>query len=247
MNRDMNRLYELWLNAEGSMIRNFDHFIWLLGFILYRQIIYRKGTLSLYPSWITCSVQLIMLHTHVHNEHVLCSLLAGPTNSVIKSITYLSYSNLIDCSFLRNQSFYCVVCCSTDPSFPSDSSLYNISTTRGTEVTVSLQGFTSGQMYHCKAAATSTNSTHCVGSLVGDAKVYFSFVASLPSLPFPTYGKSPICTSIQSVLCIALTNTNTYARISIPIKNSISKNTIWTINECRSIMLGCISQMLVVL
>ena len=112
------------------------------------------------------------------------SLLAGPTNSVIKSVSYLSYSNLIGCSFLSNQS-YCVVCCSTDPSVPPDSSLYNISTTRGTDVIVSLQGLTSGQMYYCKAAASNISSTRCVGPVVGDIKVYLSFMASLPALPTP--------------------------------------------------------------
>eukprot|EP00731_Ephydatia_muelleri_P011169 Em0006g63a len=81
----------------------------------------------------------------------------------------------IGCSFSNNQSFYCVVCCSTDPSVPPDSSVYNISTTRGTEVTVSLQGLTSGQMYYCKAAATNTN---CTGPVVGGVKVFFSFMTS---------------------------------------------------------------------
>eukprot|EP00731_Ephydatia_muelleri_P033826 Em0039g12a len=82
----------------------------------------------------------------------------GPANSTIingtvenfidASVSYHGPSNaVIDCKFLNNQSFYCVVCCSTDPSVPPDSSVYNISTTRGTEVTVSLQGLTSGQMY----------------------------------------------------------------------------------------------------
>eukprot|EP00731_Ephydatia_muelleri_P035842 Em0166g12a len=75
---------------------------------------------------------------------------------------------VIPCTFLNGSSHYCVVCCSTDPSVPPDSSVYNISTTRGTEVTVSLQGLTSGQMYYCKAAATNTNSNNCAGSVVGD-------------------------------------------------------------------------------
>ena len=91
-------------------------------------------------------------------------------------------SNFIGCSFLNNQSLYCVVCCSTDPSVPPDSSVYNISTTRGTEVTVSLQGLTSGQMYYCKAAATNTNSTRCAGPVVGDVKVYFSILTNVFSL-----------------------------------------------------------------
>eukprot|EP00731_Ephydatia_muelleri_P003592 Em0001g3592a len=92
---------------------------------------------------------------------------AGPNNSVVKNISLLSYSNSIGCSFLNNQSFYCMVCCSTDPSVPPDSSVYNISTTRGTEVTVSLQNLTSSQMYHCKAAATTTKSSRCAGPVIG--------------------------------------------------------------------------------
>ena len=71
-----------------------------------------------------------------------------------------------------------MVCCSTDPSVPPDSSVYNISTTKGTEVNVSLQGLTSGQMYYCKAAATNTNSTRCAGPVVGGVKIYFSSIPS---------------------------------------------------------------------
>ena len=114
------------------------------------------------------------------------TLLAGPTSSAFKNISSLSYSNSIGCSFLNNQSFYCVVCCSTDPSVPPDSSVYNISTTRGTEVNVSLQGLTSGQMYYCKAAATNISSASCAGPVVGGVKMYFSFVASFPSINPPT-------------------------------------------------------------
>ena len=84
----------------------------------------------------------------------------------------------IPCTFLDGSSHYCVVCCSTDPSVPPDSSVYNISTTRGTEVTVSLQGLTSGQMYYCKAAATNTNSNNCAGPVVGGVKVFFSFMTN---------------------------------------------------------------------
>ena len=85
----------------------------------------------------------------------------------------------IVCSFSNNQSFYCMVCCSTDPSVPPDSSVYSISTTRGTEVTVSLQGLTSGQMYYCKAAATNTNSNNSTGPVVGGVKVFFSFISGI--------------------------------------------------------------------
>ena len=95
----------------------------------------------------------------------------------------------IPCTFLDGSSHYCMVCCSTDPSVPPDSSVYNISTTRGTEVSVSLQGLTSGQMYYCKAAATNTNSNNCAGPVVGGVKVFFSFMTSsvpLPSLSSPT-------------------------------------------------------------
>ena len=91
----------------------------------------------------------------------------------------------IACSFLNNQSFYCMVCCSTDPSVPPDSSVYNISTTRSTEVSVSLQGLTSGQMYYCKAAATNTNSNNCAGPVVGGVKVFFSYSWFPPSPPPP--------------------------------------------------------------
>ena len=85
----------------------------------------------------------------------------------------------IPCTFLDGSSHYCMVCCSTDPSVPPDSSVYNISTTRGTEVTVSLQGLTSGQMYYCKAAATNTNSNNCAGPVVGGVKVFFSFISGI--------------------------------------------------------------------
>ena len=98
--------------------------------------------------------------------------------SAIGSVQQLD-NNSMNCLFLNNQFFYCVVCCSTDPSVPPDSSVYNISTTRGTEVTVDLDGLTSGQMYYCKAAATNTNSTNCGGPVVGDVKVYFLLAVHL--------------------------------------------------------------------
>ncbi|KAL5500397.1 hypothetical protein EMCRGX_G011952 [Ephydatia muelleri] len=112
----------------------------------------------------------------------------GPANSTIingtvenfidASVSYHGPSNaVIDCKFLNNQSFYCVVCCSTDPSVPPDSSVYNISTTRGTEVTVSLQGLTSGQMYYCTAAGTDANSSSCGGLVVGGVEAYFNISA----------------------------------------------------------------------
>eukprot|EP00731_Ephydatia_muelleri_P002234 Em0001g2234a len=89
-------------------------------------------------------------------------------------------------SLFAGHSFYCVVCCSTDHTVPPDSSVYNISTTKGTEVTVSLQGLTSGQVYYCKAAASSNNTASCAGQVVGWVKGYIIFVASFPSITFPT-------------------------------------------------------------
>ena len=112
--------------------------------------------------------------------HYLILIFPGSINYVIKKASFLSYFDSVamtDCSFFYCQSFYCVVCCSTDHSVPPDSSVYNISTTRGTEVTVSLQGLTSGQMYYCKAAATNTNSNNCAGPVVGGVKLLFSFIA----------------------------------------------------------------------
>ena len=123
---------------------------------------------------------------YMQSIYIYIHCFTGPTNSVIRNISSLSYSNSIGCSFLNNQSFYCVVCCSTDHTVPFDSSVYNISTTRGTEVTVSLQGLTSGQVYYCKAAASSNNTASCAGPVVGGVKGYITFVASLPSTPFPT-------------------------------------------------------------
>ena len=109
--------------------------------------------------------------------------ITGAVKNDIKNASLLSYDDsmaTIVCSIhvFDCQCYYCVVCCSTDPSVPPDSSVYNISTTRGTEVTVSLQGLTSGQMYYCKAAATNTNSNNCTGPVVGGVKVFFSFIAS---------------------------------------------------------------------
>ena len=110
----------------------------------------------------------------------------------------ISYAT-ISCLFLNNQSFYCVVCCSTDPSVPPDSSVYNISTTRGTEVTVDLDGLTSGQMYYCKAAATNTTSASCGGPVVGGVKVYFI----LPVLPpYSPTSKDCIITAVVIMIII---------------------------------------------
>ena len=98
--------------------------------------------------------------------------------SAIGSLQLLE-NNSLNCLLLKNQAFFCLVCCSTDPSVPPDSSVYNISTTRGTEVTVDLDGLTSGQMYYCKAAATNTTSASCGGPVVGGVKVYFHLAVHL--------------------------------------------------------------------
>ena len=89
----------------------------------------------------------------------------GPSNAVI------------NCIFLNNQTLYCLVCCSTDPSVPPDTSVYNTSTTRDTKVTVFLQGLTSGQMYYCTAAGTYDNSSSCGGPVYKDMEAYFSISA----------------------------------------------------------------------
>ena len=106
---------------------------------------------------------------------------SGPSNSLFKNASFLGYAKsvaIVECSFLNNQSYYCLVCCSTDPSVPPASYVYNISTTSGTDETVSLGGLTSGQMYYCKAAATSTTSTQCSSSVVGGVTVFISFVTT---------------------------------------------------------------------
>ena len=109
---------------------------------------------------------------------------ADPLNAVVRNASVLNYSNsttTIGCSFLNNQSFYCMVCCSTDPSVPPDTSVHNISSTRGTEVTVDLGGLTSDQMYYCKAAATNIdNSTNCHDPVVGGVKMFFSTIINSP-------------------------------------------------------------------
>ena len=69
-----------------------------------------------------------------------------------------------------------MVCCSTDPPVPPDTSVHNTSSIRGKEVTVDLGGLTSGQMYYCKAAATETgNSNNCYDPVIGGVKMFFSF------------------------------------------------------------------------
>ncbi|KAL5517975.1 hypothetical protein EMCRGX_G003632 [Ephydatia muelleri] len=164
---------------------------------------------------------------------------AGSTNSIFQNISSLSYSNSIDCSFLNNQSFYCVVCCSSDQSVPPDSSVYNLSNTKGTEVTVSLQGLTIGQMYYCKAAATNTNSTRCAGPVVGGVKMYFSFLASLPSTTFPTTLTIPLM-NIQAVSVLNPDNTLRQLEISwIPVADNVTTYTVRVVGADGSVGQGC--------
>ena len=136
----------------------------------------------------------------------LCVGVATTNQVLYITGTQIQTNNVtIGCSF--NQSFYCVVCCSTDPSVPPDSSVYNVSSTRGTVVTVYLGDLTSGQMYYCKASATNTTSANCGGPVVGGVKVFFSFITPpqpSPSPPSPpTSGKSKthcFSTSIVDIL-----------------------------------------------
>ena len=128
--------------------------------------------------------------------HLPYSIDTSINGGVINDASYDTRMMVVRCSF--NQSFYCVVCCSTDPSVPPDSSVYNISTTRGTEVTVSLQGLTSGQMYYCKAAATNTNSNNCTGPVVGGV-LNFTFRLPHSDVTTPTVpGKRHTSLSISS-------------------------------------------------
>ena len=104
-------------------------------------------------------------------------------NSVINNVSIVKYSDssaTIGCSFLDSNSFYCMVCCSTDPSVPPYTSARYISYTKGTEVTVDLGGLTGGQMYYCKAAATETgNSNNCYYPVIGGVKMFFSFTPKM--------------------------------------------------------------------
>ena len=126
----------------------------------------------------------------VHVGTMVSYIGAGVANHGISNAT-------ISCLFLNNQSFYCVVCCSTDPSVPPDSSVYNISTSRGTEVTVDLDGLTRGQMYYCKVAATNTTSASCGGPVVGGVKVYFNFLTGMCVLVLQSVSASWPCGSLD--------------------------------------------------
>ena len=44
-------------------------------------------------------------------------------------------------------------------------------------------------MYYCKAAATNNNSASCAFPVIGDAKMYFSFVKNLLLISSPTTRK----------------------------------------------------------
>ena len=99
----------------------------------------------------------------------------GKFNSIISAKYVLNEDHTeFKCLFLDNSHYYCMVCCSTDPSVPPDSSVYNISTTRGTEVTVDIYSLNHGQIY-CKAAATTFNTTDCSGPIVGGSKVLMEY------------------------------------------------------------------------
>ena len=110
----------------------------------------------------------------------------------------------IYCTFLDGSSHYCVVCCSPSVPVGLAGSGY-LSSTRGTEVTVSLQGLTSGQMYYCKAAATNTNSNNCAGPVVGGVKVFFSFMTSpVPITTSPPSISTPPPPREYCIICICI-------------------------------------------
>ena len=109
------------------------------------------------------------------------------------------------CTFQDGSSHYCVVCCSTHPSVPPDSSVY-VSSTRGTEVTVYLDGLTSGQMYYCKAVATNTTSANCGSSVFGGVKVFFRFVVPQVSSTSQEVGISPLVMIVMWTLIMVTTS-----------------------------------------
>eukprot|EP00731_Ephydatia_muelleri_P011121 Em0006g15a len=95
----------------------------------------------------------------------------------------------IPCTFLDGSSHYCMVCCSPSVPVGLAGSGY-LSSTSGPNVSVSLQGLTSGQMYYCKAAATNTNSNNCAGPVVGGVKVFFSFISNYSTSPSSSASRS---------------------------------------------------------
>ena len=125
------------------------------------------------------------------------------TNQVlnITSTQILTNYAIIGCSF--NQSFYCVVCCSTDPSVP-DCSVGYLSSTKGPSVSVILSNLGSNQMYYCKAAATNTTSANCGGPVVGGVKVFFSFSTPPQPSPSPSSSPSPSTPGTYFMECLGL-------------------------------------------
>ena len=112
--------------------------------------------------------------------------------ATINQVLYITSTQIqtnnatIGCSF--NQSFYCVVCCSTDPSVTAGSVGY-LSSTNGSSVSVILSNLGSNQTYYCKASATNTTSANCGGPVVGGLNVFFSFITT--PQPSPQSPPSP--------------------------------------------------------
>ena len=110
----------------------------------------------------------------------------------------------IGCSFLNNLPAYCVLCCATrldDLLLTQYLNVGNISATIGTEVTVDLDGLTSGQTYYCKvAAAYETTTIDCSkNSVVYGFDVFFSFDTPM-DVPLPTTTISPTSKFISAIV-----------------------------------------------
>ena len=137
--------------------------------------------------------------------------LKGVPNPVVLQVDNIIVNGnnaTIYCTFLDGSSHYCMVCCSPSVPVGLAGSGY-LSSTRGTEVTVSLQGLTSGQMYYCKAAATNTNSNNCAGPVVGGVKVFFSFMtspvaitSSSPSMSTPPPSREYCIMCLLTAMCV---------------------------------------------
>ena len=157
---------------------------------------------------LTIISQNIIIAECLQDMDIVYSTYTGSTTNFIEAgvVKYGISNATISYLFLNNQSFYCVVCCSTDPSVPPDSSVYKISTSRGTEVTVDLDGLTSGQMYYCKAAATNTTSASCGGPVVGGVKVFFNLLVcrQLPTDIPTSQDSSSFLTIIAVVITIII-------------------------------------------
>ena len=97
-------------------------------------------------------------------------------------------------------------------------------------MTVDLDGLTSGQTYYCKAAATNSNSSSCVGVVIGDVKMFLISMTALVPTTWPslsTAGKYiQMCSIsmseefIRSTTSIAFHSKYFYAGISIEVKCS---------------------------